>query len=172
METNEILGTNQKGEIRLKSSTMMKEYYRADSSQDFDEEGFLKTGDIGYYDEDECLYVVDRLKEMFKYLSWHIVPTAIENVLFEHPGVKEAIVFGLPKNEEEGEVPTASVVLEDGCRVTEKEIEEFVAGKVSDKEKLRGGVYFVKSIPRTPTGKVMRKKIRDDLIQSLEINKS
>ncbi|XP_063930878.1 uncharacterized protein LOC135142986 isoform X2 [Zophobas morio] len=165
-DTNKIMSRYQNGEIRVKSSAIMKGYYRADSTEVFDGEGFLKTGDVGYFDEDGCVYIVERLKEMFKYLSWHIVPTAIESILFEHPGVKEAVVFGFPKNEEEGELPAACIVVNEGFCVTEKEIEEFVANRVSDREKLRGGVYFVKEIPKTPSGKAMRKEVRKSVINS------
>jgi 4-coumarate--CoA ligase len=145
----------------------MKGYYNADSSGTFDKEGFLKTGDIGYYDKDGCFYVIERLKEMFKYLSWHVVPSAIEAVLLEHPAVKEAVVFGFPRSEEEGEVPMACVVLKDKCTAVKKEIEDFVATRVSDYEKLRGGVVFVEALQKTPSGKLMRKEIRNAILQAL-----
>ncbi|XP_044269359.1 4-coumarate--CoA ligase 1-like [Tribolium madens] len=170
VETNEILGPNKKGEIYAKTKSLMKGYYNSDNKNIFEEDGFLRTGDIGYYDEDECLYYVERIKEMFKYLSWHIVPSAIELVLMEHPAIKEVVVFGFPRSEEEGEVPTACVVLKDGPTASGKEIEDFVASRVSDKEKLRGGVYFMNELPRTPSGKLKRKEIRDYIIKELKKN--
>jgi 4-coumarate--CoA ligase len=159
VDTEEALGANQKGEIRILSPCLFKGYHNGDSSGLCDKDGFLKCGDLGYYDEDGCLYVVERLKEMFKYQSWHIVPTAIEAVLVEHPAVKEAVVFGVPWGDD-GEAPAACVVLESGTNTTAQEIEEFVAKKVSDRERLRGGVVFVTSLLKTPTGKFMRKEIR------------
>ncbi|KAJ3664401.1 hypothetical protein Zmor_008576 [Zophobas morio] len=165
VSTNQTLGANQKGEVCVKSCTTMKGYYKAASTAAFDSDGFLKTGDIGYYDSDGCLYVIERLKEMFKYLSWHVVPSSIEAVLLEHPGIKEAVVFGTPKSEEEGEVPTACVILkEKGC-VREEEIEEFVEKRVSDYERLRGGVIFVDELQKTPSGKLMRKEIRNNILR-------
>ncbi|XP_063922941.1 uncharacterized protein LOC135137259 isoform X2 [Zophobas morio] len=166
-ETNQIMGPYQNGEIRLQSSGVMKGYYKTDSTEVFDDEGFLKTGDVAYFDEDGCIFYVERLKEMFKYLSWHIVPTAIESVLLEHPGVKEAVVFGFPRNEEEGEVPAACIVVNEGSNVSENEIEDFVSSRVSDREKLRGGVYFVEGILKTPTGKVKRKEVRKAMLEWL-----
>ena len=143
----------------------MKGYYRGDASQAFDKEGFLKTGDIGYYDEEECVYVIERIKEMFKYQSWHIIPSSIEVVLLEHPGIKEAVVFGLPEGEN-GEVPAACVVLKEGFTLSGEEIDAFLKERVADRERLRGGVTFVQVLPRTPTGKVVRKEIRDFVINS------
>ena len=143
----------------------MQGYYKLDSSEVFDKDGFLKTGDVGYYDEDGYLYVVERIKEMFKYQSWHIVPSAIEAVLLEHKGVKEAAVFGLPGGED-GEVPAACVVLKDGYSLSEEEIDSFLKERIADRERLRGGITFVKTLPKTPTGKVVRKKVRDSIINS------
>lgn len=170
VETNKILGPNQKGEICAKAKSLMKGYYNADNTNTFEKDGFLKSGDVGYYDEDGVLYIVERIKEMFKYLSWHIIPSAIELVLMEHPDIKEVVVFGFPRNEEEGEVPAAAVVLKEGRSVTENEIQDFVESRVSDKEKLRGGVYFMKELPRTPSGKLKRKDIRQLILNKCGIN--
>jgi 4-coumarate--CoA ligase len=165
--TEEVLGPNREGAIRVKSPGVMVGYYNLDSSQCFDSDGFLKTGDLGYYDEDKCLYVVGRLREMFKYKSWHIVPSAIEGVILEHPAVKEAVVIGIPR-EDDGEVPAACVVLKDGCVVTNEEIERFVVERVPDREKLRGGVAFATELPKTPTGKVIREEVQKSFLQLLK----
>ncbi|EFA00289.1 uncharacterized protein LOC657935 [Tribolium castaneum] len=166
-DTEEVLGPNQKGEIRIKSAGLFKGYYKADSSQCFDKDGFLKSGDVGYYDADGCLYVVERIKEMFKYLSWHIVPSLIEAILLEHPAVKEAVVFGIPAGEK-GEIPAACVVLKDKCcNVNKDEILKFVEERVSEREKLRGGITFLNELPRTPTGKLIRNEVRNIVIKSM-----
>jgi 4-coumarate--CoA ligase len=165
-ETDEILGPNQTGELHIKSPSLMVGYHNLDSSECFDRDGFLKSGDLGYYDEDKCLYVVGRVKEMFKYLSWHIVPSSIEGVIMEHPAVKEAVVVGVPR-EEEGHVPAACVVLNEGCSARKEEIETFVAERVTDREQLRGGVVFAKELPRTPTGKVVRKEAQERVLKML-----
>jgi 4-coumarate--CoA ligase len=167
-ETDETLGPNHVGEIRVKSPSMMTGYYNLDSSQCFDNDSFLKTADLGYYNDDKCLYVVGRLKEMFKYKSWHIVPSSVESVVLEHPAVKEAVVVGVPR-EEEGEVPAACVVLKEGFSAGKDEIEEFVAERVSDREKLRAGVVFVRKLPKTPTGKVIRKDVQEWVVKVLNV---
>ncbi|KAB0804504.1 hypothetical protein PPYR_01474 [Photinus pyralis] len=80
---DKVLGPKQKGEIRVKTQMQLRGYYNLDSSGIWDSDGWLKTGDYGYYDEDYCFYVIDRLKEMFAYRGKHITPASIENV--KHP---------------------------------------------------------------------------------------
>lgn len=80
-ETEKICGPNQNGELRVKSDFTMNGYFGRDSSESYDEEGWLKTGDIVYYDEDEFLFVVDRIKDLLKYRSWHVAPAMLEKVL-------------------------------------------------------------------------------------------
>lgn len=74
METKEILGPNKQGEIRFKSKCLTTGYYNnpKETAACWDEDGFLKTGDIGYYDEDYCFFIVDRIKEVMKYQAWHV----------------------------------------------------------------------------------------------------
>nr|CAH7742818.1 unnamed protein product [Callosobruchus chinensis] len=87
-DTDELCGPNQSGELRLKSKLSMNGYYGRDSSDSYDSDGWLRTGDKVYYDEDMCFYIVDRIKEMLKYKSWHVAPAMIEQVIisaeFEH----------------------------------------------------------------------------------------
>ncbi|VEN40764.1 unnamed protein product [Callosobruchus maculatus] len=95
LETEQpVTGPNQKGELRLKTGNHMNGYYKMDCSGDFDSEGYFRTGDVAYYDEDDCLFIEDRVKNMFKYRGWHILPAILEGVLMEHPAIKEAAVVG------------------------------------------------------------------------------
>lgn len=135
-------------------------YYNQDITDNIDEEGYYKTGDVGYSDEDECIYVVDRIKEMFKYQSWHIVPTFLEQILMEHPDIQESVVFGIP-HDIDGDQPAACVVLKEGSSATVDELHEFYNARVADRQKLRGGIKLVKSIPKTPSNKFLRRKARD-----------
>lgn len=92
--------------------------------------------------------------------SWHVVPAVVESVVMQHPAVHIAVVVGLP-HEEDGDHPTAVVVLSRGCNhVTPEEIEKFVEERVDDRQKLRGGVKIVDHLPLTPTGKVKRRLLR------------
>ncbi|CAH0547552.1 unnamed protein product [Brassicogethes aeneus] len=154
LDTNEILGPNKSGEILMKGERCFNGYYKMDSKDCFDEDGYFRTGDIGYYDEDKCFYVVDRLKGIFKYSKFpKIASLDIEKVFMKHPAVKRAAVFGYPHPIDKNHV-TAVVVLEENAHATPEEIRNFVDSKVEDYKRLRGGVKIVKKLPLTPTGKI------------------
>lgn len=139
----------------------MNGYHNADCSHVWDKENYMRTGDLMYYDKDLFFYHVDRIKEMFKYKSWHVQPVAIEHVIEEHPAVLKAIVFGVP-HDFDGDLPTAIVTLKKGFgRITADEVKKFTNDRVSERQQLRGGLKILKSIPLTPTGKVQRRMIRD-----------
>lgn len=142
----------------------MNGYYEMDSSSSWDKDGFLKTGDIAYFDEDFCFYIVDRIKELLKFRSWHVVPAILESILLQHPAVKEAIVLGIP-HDIDGDHPVGVVVLkQDSENLTSEDLEKFVAEKVDDRQRLIGGVKIVERLFYTPTGKVKRKYMRDLLL--------
>lgn len=164
LKTGKKVGANQEGELRIKFSSITKGYYNQASDDIFDEDGWLKTGDVGYYDDNYCVFIYDRIKEMFKYQSWHIIPASIEAILDEHPAVHESVVVGIP-HETDGDLPTAVIVLQkDVPNVTQQEIEKFVEKNVDDRQRLRGGVKFVDSMPKTPTGKIIRRLVRQMII--------
>lgn len=165
-ETEEVLGFNQSGELRLKTNYHMVGYHNLDSSESWDAQGWLRTGDVAYYDEDFCFYIVDRIKEMLKYQSWHIPPAVIEGVLQSHPAVELAVVIGIP-DEVDGDHPMGVVILKKNATKlpSEEELIEYVNERVDDRQKLRGGIRFVESIPMTPSGKVKRKFLRDMMVK-------
>ncbi|KAF2887070.1 hypothetical protein ILUMI_19104, partial [Ignelater luminosus] len=158
-ETEELLGPYQEGELRIKTKFQMNGYYNMDSSDAWDPDGWLRSGDIVYYDEDQCFYVVDRMKEMLKFQSWHVLPAVIENVIKTHPSIETAVVIGVP-HDIDGDHPMAIVTLKEGCSksVTPETIEKYVEERVHDRQRLRGGVKIVDVIPVTPSGKVKRKE--------------
>lgn len=138
----------------------MNGYYKMDSSSAYDSEGFIKSGDIAYYDEEDCLFVVDRIKEMFKYKGWHILPAVLEGILLTHPAVKEAAVIGIP-HELDGDHPMGIVALKKGYKdVTAEDIELYVRQRVSDNQRLRAGVKIVEKIARTATSKIRRNEMK------------
>ncbi|XP_065158134.1 luciferin 4-monooxygenase-like [Atheta coriaria] len=143
-ETGKILGPNQQGEIYCKSKYSMMGYYRNDVDQAFDKDGFIKSGDLGYYNENKMIFISGRSKDMFKYQSWHIVPASLESIILECDGVDEAIVFGIP-HEEDGFLPSAAVTLHKKMRdkIKPEDIANFVAERVADRQRLRGGVYIL-----------------------------
>ncbi|KAJ2953350.1 hypothetical protein O0L34_g940 [Tuta absoluta] len=125
------LGPNQKGEICLKGPILMKGYIgnKKATLDMYDQEGYLKTGDIGYYDSDGCFFIVDRLKELIKYKGSQVPPAALESVILQHEAVQECGVVGKP-DEAAGELPTAFIVLKPGAKATEAEILEFTNNQV------------------------------------------
>ncbi|XP_044268934.1 4-coumarate--CoA ligase 1-like [Tribolium madens] len=164
VETERNLGPNEQGELRVKTKYAMNGYYNLDSSESFDADGWLKTGDVVYYDEDYCFYVVDRIKEMLKYKSWHIAPAMLENILNNHPSIKLSVVIGIP-DEDDGDHPMAIVILNNPeDEITGEEIEAYVAERVQDRQKLRAGVKFVTSFPITPSGKIKRREIKQMIL--------
>ncbi|XP_045463881.1 bacitracin synthase 1-like [Harmonia axyridis] len=158
-ETEEILGPNKPGELRIKSRYSMTGYYKEDSSRDFDSDGYFKTGDIVRYDEDRCFYVVDRLKEMVKYRSFAWSPSVFENVLITHPCVEIAAVVGIP-HIEDGHLPMGVVKLKKNCEVDPEELVRYVDNVLIDGRKtLAAGVKVVDDLPLTGSGKVHKKKL-------------
>lgn len=182
-------GVNVDGEICLKTTYKFIGYYnnREATEELFDKEGFLKTGDIGHFDEDGDLFIVDRKKDLLKYCNFQISPSEIDSYLIESPAIKSACVVGIP-DPLVTDLPAAVVVRADGSNITEEEICNMVAGNANpstklmiahkssflfysvldhfaDYCKLRGGVYFVDSLPLTPSGKMLRRKAKEMAIE-------
>ena len=155
LETGEALGYGQRGEVCVRGPQIMKGYLNKPeataSTIDFD--GWLHTGDIGYADEDGHFFIVDRAKELIKYKGLQVAPAELEAVLVTHPCVADAAVIPCP-DEEAGEVPKAIVVLR---QASEPEaIMEFVAERVAPHKRIRY-LEFVDTIPKSPSGKILRR---------------
>ncbi|XP_053698307.1 uncharacterized protein LOC128745297 [Sabethes cyaneus] len=161
-ETGKILGPNQRGELCFKGSLMMKGY--VGEPDVLDEDGWLHTGDVGYFDEEHDFFIVDRLKELIKYKGFQVPPAELEAILLKHPKVQDAAVIGVP-DERAGELATAFVVKEAGEEVSADEIVDYVTSQVSPQKRLYGGVRFIDEIPRTISGKILRRQLRE-IIQS------
>lgn len=138
----------------------MSGYLHMDSSFAFDSEGFYKTGDLGYIDADNCLFIVGRIKEILKYKGYHVSPEYIEKVLLKHGAVKEAVVFGIP-HKTDGDLPMGLVVVDEQSNVTPDDIQQFVNERVIDRLQIRAGIKIVPKIPTSLTGKFKRSAIRD-----------
>lgn len=160
-ETGKILGVNEHGEVCCKTRTMMTGYYRNPEAtkSTIDDEGWLHTGDLGYFNEKGEIFIIDRLKELIKYRGYHVPPGDIENLLQSHPAVMEVAVVALP-HDEDGDRPFAFVSTLPGTKVTAEELIDLVAKNLVDYCHLRGGVKFLDSLPHTATGKVARKELR------------
>ncbi|XP_064074360.1 luciferin 4-monooxygenase-like [Vanessa tameamea] len=162
VNTDEVINEpNVSGELRIKGPAVFMGYYNDAqmTAAAFDEDGWLKTGDIHYRDENFNYYFVDRHKLLLKYKSYQVSPTEIESVIIEHPGVLDVAVTGIP-DDELGDLVVAFVVPIKGCTVTAQEIKDLVKASLSDPKQLRGGVIFLPEMPTTSTSKIDRTKLK------------
>ncbi|XP_037037635.1 4-coumarate--CoA ligase-like 7 [Bradysia coprophila] len=153
-------GVNVDGEICIKATNKFAGYYDNETAtaEFFDEEGFVRSGDIGHFDEDGNLYIVDRKKNIFFYCGFTIEPSVVESYLSASPDIKLVCVVGVDKIVYS--LAAALIVRDENSNITEKEIIEMVAAHFPDQYHLRGGVYFVDSIPTTRNGKISHRKAR------------
>jgi acyl-CoA synthetase (AMP-forming)/AMP-acid ligase II len=148
------------GEICIHSPANMIGYWkRDDATSSTLVDGWLHTGDAGYLDEDGFVYICDRVKEMIIYAGENVYPAEVENALCDHPAVAEAAVFGLP-DERWGELIKAVVVLRPGAEATPSQILQHLRGRIAD-FKVPHSVSFADSLPRTSSGKVQKRKLRE-----------
>ncbi|KAL5256200.1 hypothetical protein ACHWQZ_G011430 [Mnemiopsis leidyi] len=148
------------GEILMGGPVIMKGYYKNDkaNAETLTEDGFVRSGDIGKMDKDGTLYITDRLKELIKVKGYQVAPAELEGVLTTHPGIMDAAVIGVP-DERAGEVPKAFVTPAPGANITEEDVKNFIASKMSVEKRL-GSVEFLDAIPKLPSGKILRKDLR------------
>nr|CAH0109076.1 unnamed protein product [Daphnia galeata] len=162
VDTGESLGPGQHGEMCVRGPQVMKGYYKNEKAtkETIDSDGWLHTGDMVYYNEQNQFFIVDRLKELIKVKGFQVSPSELEDVLRRIPGVSDVAVIGVP-DEIAGELPRAYVVKKKGITVTKEEIVEFVDVKVAPHKKLMGGVVFLDAIPKTNTGKLLRRELKN-----------
>ncbi|EPS72162.1 hypothetical protein M569_02598, partial [Genlisea aurea] len=148
------------GELWLDTPGNMKGYLNSpeETSAVLGKDGWLRTGDIVYLDEDGYLFVIDRLKDVIKYKGYQISPAELEAVLMAHPEVVEAAVTGITDNEA-GEIPVAFVVLKKGSSISEAALVEYVSKYVAPHKKVRR-IHFRDSIPKSPAGKILKRELR------------
>ena len=154
------VATGTVGELWTRSKQNMAGYWANESatSAAMTDDGWFKTGDVGYYDKDGFLFLHDRVKDMIVSGGENIYPAEVENVLARHPDVVDVAVVGVP-DERWGEAVKAVVVLGEGSAVTEAELiaftREYLAGY-----KLPKSVSFADGLPRNPSGKLLKREIR------------
>ena len=169
LETGEELPERgQIGELVIKGPQVMKGYWKRPEATESafwidpkTGEKWLRTGDMAYIDDDEYEHLVDRIKEMIKYKGWAIAPAELEDLLFKNPHVFDAAVIGKPSKELDiGQMPKAFIILkpESKGKVTEQEIMDWVAERISAYKKIRE-VEFVDDIPKSGAGKILRREL-------------
>lgn len=158
-------GPESVGELWVRGPNIMKGYWHnpTATAETLTSDGWLKTGDIVYVDVDGMFHVVDRKKELIKVKGNQVAPAELEALLLEHEGVADAAVIGMPTNDGD-EKPRAFIVRRAtpiGDNLTVDEIAKFVQDKVVRYKRLTGGVEFVDTIPKNPSGKILRRQLRD-----------
>ncbi|XP_059304098.1 4-coumarate--CoA ligase-like 9 [Lycium ferocissimum] len=158
-DSGETLPPGQRGELWIRGPTIMKGYVgdKQATSATLDPEGWLKTGDLCYFDADGFLYVVDRLKELIKYKAYQVPPAELEHLLQSIPDVADAAVIPYP-DEEAGQIPMAYVVRRPGSIISESQIMDIIAKQVAPYKKIRR-VTFINAIPKSPAGKILRREL-------------
>ena len=153
--------TGEVGEIAIKSAFVMKGYWnRPDATKEsVDASGFFRTGDAGYFDEDGFLYIHDRVKDMIVSGGENIYPAEVENAIFGHPGVADVAVIGVP-DEKWGEAVKAIIVVKPGEAPTQDSIIAWARERIAG-YKCPKTVEFIEVLPRNPSGKVLRKDLRE-----------
>ncbi|KAH9608856.1 hypothetical protein KSS87_015895 [Heliosperma pusillum] len=157
--TGEGLPPGKEGELWLHGPTIMKGYVgnKDATAETLLPEGWLRTGDLCYFDSDGFLYIVDRLKELIKYKGYQVPPAELEHLLLSHPDIADAAVVPYP-DEEAGEIPMAFVVRKPGSNIAGAQVMDYVAKQVTPYKKIRR-VSFVSSIPKNPSGKILRREL-------------
>ncbi|KAF2154710.1 acetyl-CoA synthetase-like protein [Myriangium duriaei CBS 260.36] len=161
------LGKNQRGEFWVRGpNTMLGYWQKPDATKDtMTSDGWLKTGDIAYLDDNDRIYIVDRKKELIKVKGNQVAPAELEALLMDIVGVADAAVIGVTIKGEE--YPRAYLVLKAGAKTTVKEVQDFMNKKVAPHKRLTGGVSFVDDIPKNPSGKILRKILREQAAKEL-----
>ena len=158
-ERDRVVPDGTLGELVIRGPNVMKGYLgRPEDTTEALRGGWLHSGDIGYRDGDGYLYLVDRVKDMINVSGFKVFPREVEEVLFDHPAVAEAAVLGLP-DPVKGEVVRACVVVRPGLTVTAGELIERCRARVAA-YKVPAVVEFVSALPKSPTGKILKKELR------------
>ena len=181
------------GELWLAGPNVFQGYWKNDAATadcmiDVDGERYYKTGDVGFLDENDNFFITDRVKELIKYKGFQVAPAELEGKLIDHPLVTDVAVIGIDDRHNHTEVPRAYIVhakrpKEAGDQTTgapvgkeniadAEEIVQWVAKNVADHKKLRGGVRFIEEIPKSASGKILRRLLKDRVKQEEAASKS
>ncbi|KAJ5511807.1 Nucleoporin [Penicillium expansum] len=178
---SEVKERNSRGELWVRAPNVMKGYWRNEKAtkETKTADGWLLTGDIAFVDDKGKFHVVDRMKELIKVKGNQVAPAELEALLLEHPAISDVAVIGVVKSfysifvflkkiSNNDERPRAYVVLRSGQSATANEIAHFLDNKVSAFKRITGGVVFLNAIPKNPSGKILRMKLREQAKEELK----
>ncbi len=171
-DTGRSLGPNEHGELCIKGPQVMMGYFNdVDKTKEcLSDGGWLRTGDLAYYDPDGFFYITDRLKELIKVRGYQVAPAELEELLFQNELVEDVAIVQVP-DEASGELPRAYVVLKPSVEpneVTKELLMNWVKERVSPHKRINGGVVFLEQIPKSASGKILRRLLRDEVKKEFE----
>ena len=170
-DPSSVLGTGERGEVRVRGPQVMLGYWaHPEATADVLRGGALRTGDIGYLDEDGYLFLVDRIKDVVIAGGYKIYPRLVEEAIFQHPRVRECIVIGVP-DPYRGQTVKAFVVLRDGETLTAEELTEFLAERLSPIE-MPKLIEFREGLPKTLIGKPSKRALEQEEAARAQAQKS
>ncbi|KEF60972.1 uncharacterized protein A1O9_02536 [Exophiala aquamarina CBS 119918] len=167
-------GTSKQGELWCRGPNVTTGYYRNQEAtdngfaRDENEKLWLRTGDIGTIDKEGFLSIVDRIKELIKYKGLQVIPSELEGKLLEHPDIADACVVGIWVEEQATELPVGFIVVKPSAKAKKNKaiidgVQKWLNSRVANHKKLRGGLYIVDEIPKSASGKILRRQLKDSL---------
>lgn len=166
-DSDNIVPRGEQGEIFYRGLQVAKGYWNKpeETRQTFGSDGWLRTGDLGYIDEEDLLYFVDRVKDLIIASGYNLAPVEVENTIYEHPAVAEVAVVGIP-HEYRGETAKAFIILKDEFtgKVDEQEIIDFCKNKLAT-FKVPRVVEFRDTLPKSAVGKILRRMLKEEEAQ-------
>jgi long-chain acyl-CoA synthetase len=158
---HELVAVGENGEICARGPQVMRGYWnKPEATAEVFIDGALRTGDIGHLDEDNYLFIVDRLKDVILCGGYNVYPRTIEDALYEHSAVREAVVIGV-EDDYRGQAPKAFVTLVPGETVTPSELRDFLRDKLS-KIELPRAIEIRTTLPKTLIGKLSKKELVEE----------
>lgn len=154
------LGPNCQGELLVKGPQVTRGYLnRPEETKAAFLDGWFRTGDLVYYNEDRLLFVNDRLKELIKVKGFQVAPAELEEIIRSFPNVSDAAVIGIT-DPKQGEAPRAYVVPKKDAKINITDLNNYVKSKVAEYKQLKGGIAIVDSIPKNASGKILRRTLK------------
>jgi 4-coumarate--CoA ligase len=165
-EAEEELAPGETGELWLQGPNIFQGYHKNTeaTANALTSDRWFKTGDVGHVDKEGNFYITERVKELIKYKGFQVAPAELEGTLIGHPKINDCAVIGVYNADIASEVPRAYIVPAPGVakdKAVEQEILKWFEGKVSGNKKLRGGIRWVDEIPKTASGKILRRVLKE-----------
>jgi 4-coumarate--CoA ligase len=164
------VAAGQTGELWVKGPNVFQGYLNnAEGTKNaLTPDGYFKTGDVGHQDDKGNFWITDRVKELIKYKGFQVPPAELEGILLSHPYIDDVAVIGVYNADQATEVPRAFVVPKkgvEGGKENGQQIADWLAKKVASHKKLRGGVTFIDEIPKSASGKILRRVLKDKVAE-------